>query len=518
MVKKNTLFFAVFVFLFIIIINLADSTCGTACPASRDQIGSCGYVSSSYNCGSNEVIQLTSDLKKSTTPCSNCIIVDPSSSNIIINGNGHTIDCGGSGKGIFVPYSSSTIVNVSVINTIFKNCSVGISIYENRSDIRFFKNNTFIYNGYGIVIGQTGGANYKNAIIEGNTFNYSNGILMYPSINANIRYNRFSQNLTDAIGIQLINPINATVEKNNFSVSSNGSYAIKIMMNSNSSGNIIRNNNVSCGSKFLYDVYCINSTSISNNAINLTSSIGNTFTGTKILKCGNNLWPIVNQHFFCCPSNPNPCAGKQCGVFSNGCTDITCPPNTCLINQVCNATGMCENISQGGGISNVYCSGFKTSSECLNWESGPNKDQILSGIQEHSGIENRFCFDKSLTMRQEGSCETYIRCSCIWNNNGCQELTMRVASGLPGCLPTNICITNVTIQGSCADENSNEYTISWKSNWTATGTESPENNCTSGTKKISCFRASKFYFFDLENLIITGILICVIYFLIRKRK
>lgn len=145
-------------------------------------------------------------------------------------------------------------------------------------------------------------------------------------------------------------------------------------------------------------------------------------------------------------------------------------------------------------------------------------DAINSSIQEHSGIGNNFCFDPKLTSKIVSGCDTYIRCSCVWINNNCMEVTGRVKTNPTMCTNTitsEKCITLADLSNNALNCDVNQGSrIAWTSKWNDwnSGTENASMGCASGEKILPCSSQSSLGFFGFYNFAIALIAIFITYY------
>ena len=195
-------------------------------------------------------------------------------SNIIIDGNGYTLQGGGSGYG----FNLTTINNVTIKNTNIKGFYYGVCLDHSSNNIIFGNNIT--NNWYGVCLGDS--SNY-NRISENNiTNNGWCGIDLYYSSNNSIYGNNITEN--NWTGIWLEYSSNNTIRENSIT---NNDWGIDLYYSSNSNvvGNSITNNNegIWVGGSTNNSIV---GNSITNNSIGVdicesvySSILGNTFTG-----------------------------------------------------------------------------------------------------------------------------------------------------------------------------------------------------------------------------------------------
>ncbi|MFA5993149.1 MAG: hypothetical protein WC796_05575 [Candidatus Pacearchaeota archaeon] len=203
------------------------------------------------------------------------------------------------------------------------------------------------------------------------------------------------------------------------------------------------------------------------------------------INCKDNGWPILGVNY-------NPCVSKtNCNnrVIKNSCESLT--------------TKECENSSY--------------------WS-----NEIKSLIQENSLIGRNFCFDKSVTLKEEphdtfiDSCESYIECGCKLETDdqgieNCVGMTRRVYEpNIMGCPDNPIeeesCQVESSISGNCDNSDVYEYTVNWVGTWIGNQSSPDKENCQSGSRNIPCNEKSLLPFFDGKNLFLSLILIAGIYF------
>jgi len=213
-------------------------------------------------------------------------------SNIIVDGNGHTLQGSTYGRGFYL----YNVNNVIIRNTNIKNFTYGIHLYYHSNNNTISGNNITENNVYGVYIEHSSsynsivGNNIRNDSWNGIYFYYfsdnntvsgnnisdnSDGVYFYYS-----SYNTvFGNNMTDIeTGVYFYNSSYNTVSSNNINSTSYGVYLSWSSSNNTISGNNITNNYNGGGVSLLYSSY---NTVFGNN-------ITNNYNGAYLYESSNN--------------------------------------------------------------------------------------------------------------------------------------------------------------------------------------------------------------------------------------
>jgi len=236
-------------------------------------------------------------------------------SNIIIDGNGYTVQGSGSGNGFYW----NGINNVTIKNTNIKNFAYGVSIYSSNNST--VSGNTITDNtNCGVDL-----RGYNNITVSGNTItnNTNSGVSIVSSDNITVSGNTIRN--STYYGVHLLSSNNGTVSGN--TITNNTQYGISLSSSNNSvvSGNTIRNS--------------------PNYGVSLLSSNNGTVSGNTI----TNNWHGVSLYL----SNNGTVSGNtitnntSCGVYLSSSNDSVVSGNT--ITKSIN--GVLLSLSNNGTVS-----------------------------------------------------------------------------------------------------------------------------------------------------------------------
>jgi parallel beta-helix repeat protein len=158
-------------------------------------------------------------------------------SNIIIDGNGYTLQGTGSDFGVYLNGTTSPITGVIIRNTHIKNFDYGIMLH-NASSYNLIEGNTITDNDYGIGLGSCSNNNITGNAITANT---NIGIYLFGAVNCtSISSNTISNNNH---GIALGTSSNNTISSNTVTTNNDTGIYLWVASNYNNiSENIITNN------------------------------------------------------------------------------------------------------------------------------------------------------------------------------------------------------------------------------------------------------------------------------------
>jgi parallel beta-helix repeat protein len=221
---------------------------------------------------------LTRDIINSTA--SECIII--SASNVVFDGQGHTIDGNDTSStyGVYVYNSSQTLTNVTVKNLVVTDWYAGI--YYRSAQNGSIENNTATSNGRGIRLYSASGNTLTNNTVNGpgqnygislessssdntltdNTANYNaRGIWLYSSSNNTLINNTANSNTLD--GIWIYSSSNSNTIANNTANSNSGN---GIVVRSSSS-NTLTDNTANYNARGIFLYFSSNSNTLTNNTL-----------------------------------------------------------------------------------------------------------------------------------------------------------------------------------------------------------------------------------------------------------
>jgi hypothetical protein len=169
----------------------------------------------------------------------------------------------------------------------------------------------------------------------------------------------------------------------------------------------------------------------------------------------------------------------------------------------------------------VSCGDFDSKTACE--DSDLLTDNILSNVQDFTGLGGDFCFGETTTTSL--GCEVNVNCNCKWDdvNNICDgsfeispvSLSDPLCNGLS---PSGDgCKISYNYSGAVDCNSQDEYVLSWTSKWKDTGVENVSMGCISGSTAIACPEKSNLPFFGVFNFIISGLLIAGVYLFLKKK-
>ena len=287
---KKIIFILIILFALINCISLAQALYGS-CPST---INGCCEIASSGT------FNLTRDILPGMMSENYCFS-NRAYNNVVIDGKGYSLDCGGapktaitilSGAPSFTPRSNIVIKNITI-----KNCFKAISVAMNSaSNIKIYNSTILGSSNTGIYIGPS---KMDYIEIQGCNISYNKQAIYLNTDHATIRNNFLYSNGAPDINSTNLTLKNSVVENNIVSTSSTTQFPSGLYFNiiTADSNNIIRNNTISCNSNFIFDI-ARPDLSVSN-YISTSLSTNNTFNSKRIQLFNDN-WPVLGTHYTDC--------------------------------------------------------------------------------------------------------------------------------------------------------------------------------------------------------------------------